>query len=162
MKGPRLVAAAALISLLSLVPSFAEEVFLREEFEDLDDWEGYYFEKVPEHTRYSVEWEGDASVLAVRAKASASGLVNSKIFDVYRYPILEWRWKAMNVLEKGDARSKKADDYPLRIYVVFKYDPSIARAGMRFKYNLAKRLKGEYPPHAGLNYIWANRRHDDL
>lgn len=30
---------------------------------------------------------------------------------------------------------------------------------MRTKYALARALYGEYPPHAVLNYIWANREH---
>ena len=160
MRDWRIRLIAALLFFPCFASSFGEEVLFREEFEDLQNWEGYYFDKIPGHTLYSIEKEGELSILAVRAKASASGIIFNEVFDVYKYPILEWRWMAMNVLEKGDARNKKADDYPLRIYVVFRYDPDRAPAGMRLKYNLAKRLKGEFPPHAGLNYIWANRAHD--
>ena len=160
MSNRRIGMTAGVFLFFCIASSFTEEVLFREEFDNLQDWDGYYFDKIPEHTLYTLEREGESSVLAVRAKASASGIVSNRVFDVYQYPVLEWRWKAMNVVEKGDARKKKADDYPLRIYVVFKYDPARAPVGMRLKYNLAKRLKGEYPPHAGLNYIWANREHD--
>ena len=40
------------------------------------------------------------------------------------------------------------------------YDPERASLGTRAQYGLARRLYGEYPPHASLNYIWANRKHD--
>ncbi len=47
----------------------------------------------------------------------------------------------------------------IRIYVLFAYDPDMAGWRMRTRYGLVRRIYGEYPPHASLNYIWANRRH---
>jgi len=66
-----------------------------------------------------------------------------------------------NVYTHGDAKTKSGDDYPLRIYIVFKYDPGKAGFMEKVKYKAAKLIYGEYPPHSSLNYIWANRKYDE-
>ena len=132
----------------------------REDFDTLDAWEPLSFPKIEKQTRYSLETLADRTVLKAEAKASASGLVLRAAFNPYKTPILHWRWRVENVLKKGDATRKEGDDYPLRVYVIFSYDPEKASFGMRAKYALAKKLHGEYPPHASLNYIWANRPHE--
>jgi hypothetical protein len=136
------------------------ETLLHEEFRNLDAWRPVTFDKIPRHTTYRVLEEDGGTVLQAESRASASGLAWKGSFDPAKYPLLSWRWKVANVLRKGDATRKDGDDYPLRVYVVFKYDPAHAGAAMRAKYALAKRLTGEYPPHSSLNYIWANRDHD--
>lgn len=133
---------------------------LNEPFNDLDAWRPITFDKIPRHTAYNIIQEKGNSVLKAETHASASGLSWRETFDPAETPVLSWRWKVENVLRKGNATRKDGDDYPLRVYVVFKYDPDRAGALTRAKYALVKRLKGEYPPHSSLTYIWANRRHD--
>jgi hypothetical protein len=70
---------------------------------------------------------------------------------------LRWRWKVENLLAKGDVTRKQGDDYPARIYIAFAYDPKRASVGQRIKYEAARLFYGEYPPHAGLNYIWDSK-----
>jgi len=65
-----------------------------------------------------VEDEG-RTVLRVRARAAASGLARSLSVDPATRPILAWRWKAKNLVERGDLRSKAGDDYALRLYVTW-------------------------------------------
>ncbi|MDK2857142.1 MAG: hypothetical protein PWQ89_261 [Verrucomicrobiota bacterium] len=89
----------------------------------------------------------------------ASGLIMNEPFNPYETPLPSWRWRVENVLQKGDATRKAGDDYPLRVYVLFTYDPEKASFGMRAKVAVAKALYGETPPHASLNYLWANRTH---
>jgi hypothetical protein len=136
------------------------ETLIHEAFANLDAWRSVTFEKIPRHTTYRVVKDDGNPVLETESRASASGLAWKGSFDPAKYPVLSWRWKVANVLRKGDATRKDGDDYPLRVYVVFKYDPARAGVAMRAKYALAKRLTGEYPPHSSLNYIWANRVHD--
>ncbi len=145
--------------LVGIVPwGWAEGV--REEFATLDNWEPLTFPKVEEHTKYSIiEIEGGTAVKG-EANASASGLVHKETFNPYETPVLRFRWRADNVLEKGDARRKSGDDYPIRVYVFFPYDPDAVGWRMRAQYGIARRIFGEYPPHSALNYIWANRKHD--
>jgi hypothetical protein len=61
------------------------------------------------------------------------------------------------VYAAGNYREKSGDDYPLRVYVFFEYDPQTAPLGMKITYGLAKTIYGRYPPHSSVNYIWANR-----
>ena len=51
---------------------------------------------------------------------------------------------------------KRGDDYPIRVYVFFKYDPGRLSFFEKMKYSAAKALYGEYPPDSTLNYVWAS------
>jgi hypothetical protein len=152
--------ATLLLIAILLLPALADAqsaVLLREEFRDLTQWRPITFPKIKEHSEYTIEDQGRESVLRAESRASASAIVYRNPFDVYDYPRLRWKWKAMSVYEKGNARTKDGDDYTLRIYVLFEYDPDKAGFYDAIKYGLAKLFYGEYPPHSALNYIWANR-----
>ncbi len=152
-----------LYSLLVGSPASAEDksVFFRDNFETLDSWKPLYFKNIEKHTEYSIDKEGEGSYLKAESNASASGIVFKQEFSVFDYPKIRWRWRVSNIFLKGNATEKAGDDYPLRIYIIFKYDPETASFGRKFKYGVAKKLYGEYPPDSSLNYIWANRKHDE-
>lgn len=139
-------------------PAAAQErkVFLREEFGALDNWKPLYFPKIEKHSVYSIESKDGEHYLRAESNASASGLVYKGTFNVYDYPKMRWRWKISNVYERGDGRTKASDDYPIRIYVLFEYDPQKAGALDKIKYGLAKAIYGEYPPHSAINYVWSS------
>ena len=120
-----------------------------------------HFPKIKEHTRYSIESDDDGKYLKAESSSSASGIVFNREFDVFEYPKVRWRWKVSNTYKKGDAREKSGDDYPIRVYIMFKYDPDTAPFKKKIKYGIAKALYNKYPPHSSLNYIWANRRHNE-
>jgi hypothetical protein len=141
--------------------SFSQEgetVIINEDFNNLDKWEAYEFPKIKEHSTYTIIENG---ILKTQSNASASAIIYKDEFNVYEYPKINWRWKVDNILQKGDAKSKIGDDYPLRIYVAFKYDPKEAGIGKRLKYKSAKLLYGTFPPDSSLNYIWANKIHEE-
>lgn len=119
-------------------------------------WEPLTFRNIPRHTAYTVVRDGEAYVVKAQAEASASGLIHPLHADPKADPILRWRWKVENLLPKSDVTRKAGDDYPARIYVAFAYDPKRVGLGLRIKYEAIRLIYGEYPPHAGLNYIWAN------
>jgi len=73
---------------------------------------------------------------------------------------VKWSWKVLDILEKGNAEKKNGDDYPIRLYVMFPYEPGRVPVLQRIGFEIAKRRFGEYPPAEVLNYIWANREHD--
>jgi hypothetical protein len=135
-----------------------EDVKIREEFKNLDNWNSYKFPKIKEHSVYTIV-EGD--ILKTESKGSASAIIHKEEFDVYKYPLIQWKWKVDNIIKNGDAKSKEGDDYPIRIYIAFKYEPKAAGIGKRIKYNTAKLLYGDYPPDSSLNYIWANKVHEE-
>jgi hypothetical protein len=135
------------------------EPHIREEFADLGNWEPLIFPEIPRHTLYSIESDGATHYLKTESKASSSGLIYTGHFDVYRYPKIHWRWKVDNVYtgeQVNKARTKEGDDYPIRIYIIFQYEPERADPLQRLTYAAAKRRYGEYPPHSALNYVWAS------
>ncbi|MBI5039029.1 MAG: DUF3047 domain-containing protein [Nitrospirae bacterium] len=137
------------------------EIFIREDFNSLDAWKPLYFPRIKAHTQYTIVTEGNESYLRTESNASASAMVYTKEFNVYEYPRIQWRWKVDNVYKKGTIGTKEGDDYPIRIYVTFKYDPRKAGVFERLRYEGARLIYGEYPPHSALSYVWANKKHDE-
>lgn len=133
---------------------------MHEDFYNLQNWKPLFFPKIKRHTEYTIEKDGELSCLRAESNASASGLILKKEFNVFEYPKLKWRWKISNIYLKGNAEEKSGDDYPLRIYVIFKYDPDKASLGQRIRYGLAKTIYGQYPPQSSLTYIWESRAHN--
>lgn len=131
-------------------------VFFREEFETIENWRPLTFPKIKEHTRYTILRDGSNGYLRAESNASASGLVHREAFDVYKFPRVRWRWKIGNVYKTTSPGKKSGDDYPIRIYILFKYDPDQAPVFKKLRYGLAKALYGEYPPDSSLNYVWAS------
>lgn len=118
-----------LLGLVFAITLYGETIF-KEEFNTLTNWEEVTFQKVEKHSKYTVE----NSLLIAESNNSASGIKLKRTFNIYEHPILKFRWKVENIYKNGDATSRKGDDYPIRIYVVFDalFDKS-------------------------LNYIWSNR-----
>lgn len=98
------------------------------------DWERKDFRG---RTEYQVIQMDGGSCLKAESHGSASGLIRKISYSLQDYPILAWRWKVDNILERGDERKKEGDDYGARVYVVFPHwIPSMTRS---------------------INYIWANK-----
>ncbi len=120
-----------------------------------DGWAPLTFPYIAKHTRYTLVRDDEAGVVVrAEAHAAASGLLRKLDVPVSDWPLLAWRWKADNLIAKGDVTSKAGDDYPVRIYVAFRYSPERLGLADRLRYAAARFLYGEYPPHSGLNYIW--------
>ena len=148
---------------LAAIPCLAGErnVFFRDNFDTLEKWEPFHFPKIKQYSIYSIHAEGNNSVLKAESSASASALVLKKEFSVYDYPCARWRWKVENIYSGGDARIKKGDDYSMRDYVFFQYEPSQGKIFEKIKNATVRLFYGAYPPHSTLTYIWANREHED-
>ncbi|MGE5893281.1 MAG: DUF3047 domain-containing protein [bacterium] len=97
-------------------------------------WEAKRFKG---ETTYRVVEEGSNHVLRAESHASASGVIYKYSYSVKDYPLLTWRWKVGNIIEKGDETKKSGDDYAGRVYVIFPHWlPPLSRS---------------------INYIWANK-----
>ncbi len=157
-----LTLAVLLFTVLHCPPAGAEgENLLREEFDTLERWEPLTFPRIKKHSTYTIEPMEGGACLRTESEASASGIVLRGTFPVHEFPRLRWRWMAENVYEAGDARTKDGDDYPLRLYIVFPFDPGTASWREKVSYKAARILYGKYPPQSALNYIWANREHEE-
>lgn len=157
-----LINTVVIISILSfaLNADIFEKGF-RDNFNNLDDWEELFFPKIKNHSRYKIINENSNGILEGNADNSASGIIYKKTFNIYRTPFVKWRWKISNIYKKGDEKKKSGDDYPIRIYIVFKYNPDEASLLDKVIYNAAKLIYGEYPPHSSINYIWANKNYEE-
>ncbi len=120
-------------------------------------WKPLTFPKISRHTTYKVGGEAGRFWVKAESDASASALVREVQIDPKVYPILRWRWKVENIIQKGDERKKEGDDYGARIYVNFHYDPKKASLWERTQYGVWYAIYGNYPPKGAINYIWANK-----
>ena len=145
--------------MITVCSAYAQDrgVFFREDFNDLHNWRPIYFPKIQRHSTYTILSDDSDHCLKTESNDSASAIVCKLTYNVYQYPLLKWRWKVDNVYKKGNATTKAGDDYPLRIYVLFKYDPDKASIAQRILYEAAKLIYGEYPADSSLNYVWANK-----
>jgi hypothetical protein len=159
MKGKSSIGFLLLLITSPIMTAGSQSLF--EDFDSLENWKPLTFPKIEAHSRYTLEKEGDTDFLRAESEASASGLIFRKSFDVRDTPVLRWRWRVDGTVEGGDGESKSGDDYALRIYVIFEYDPDSAGGLKKLRYNLARGLYGEYPPDSALNYIWANRKREN-
>ncbi len=121
------------------------------------DWTPLTFANIDRHTRYELVDEQGTRVIRAISDGAASGLIRRIRIDPNEFPILQWRWKVANVVEKGDVTQKTGDDYPARIYITFEYDPQSASLLDAAKYRAARALFGADTPYRALNYIWERK-----
>jgi hypothetical protein len=122
-----------------------------------DGWKPLTFKKIEKHTVYTVVEDAETTAIKAVSEASASGLTREIKIDLREYPIVQWRWKVANVLQKGDVTRKEGDDYPARIYITFEYDASKVSFFKKAQYETLRLLYGDYPPLGAINYIWESR-----
>lgn len=120
-------------------------------------WKSLIFKKIEKHTHYMLVKDDHTVVVKAVAEASASGLTREIKINPKEYPVVQWRWKVINILKKGDVHKKEGDDYPARIYITFEYSPSKLSFFEKEKYKAIRLLYGEYPPLAAINYIWESK-----
>jgi len=118
-----------------------------------EGWRPLTFKQVARQTQYTIVKEKGINVVRADSQQSASGLVRDVRIDLKEYPIVQWRWKAQNLIQKGDIHRKDGDDYAARLYIVFEYDPSKVDFIKKAKYQLGRLLYGDVPI-AAINYIW--------
>jgi hypothetical protein len=100
----------------------------------------------------------DGNNVYIRAESNGSAAVIYKIaqFDPREYPYIAWKWKTENILEKGNAYTKKGNDFSVSLGIIFDYDPQRASVLKKIKYSFIKLFYGVYPPDYVLLYVWGN------
>lgn len=119
-------------------------------------WKPLTFKKIAKHTEYVLVRDGDQVVVKATSEASASGLTKEVSINPKDYPMVSWRWKVENLLQRSDVSRKDGDDYPARLYITFAYDPEHISFGKKLMYQAGRALFGDIPI-AALNYIWETK-----
>lgn len=120
-------------------------------------WKPLIFEKITEHTQYDLVKDEQQVVVKAISRQSSSGLTREITIDPKKYPVIEWRWKVENILQKGDVAQKSGDDYPARLYITFQYDSSQVGFFEKAKFETIRLIYGQYPPIGAINYIWESK-----
>jgi len=121
-----------------------------------DGWQPLTFSRIKQHTDYSLVEEDDRVVVKAVSYQAASGLTRAISIDPAEYPIIEWRWKVNNILQKGDVSRKDGDDYPARIYIAFAFDPDRASFLQRLEHRAAQLVRGQDVPYRAISYVWGS------
>jgi hypothetical protein len=119
-----------------------------------DGWQPLTFSRIERHTEYFLVEDAGMVVVKAVSEQSASGLTRAIAISPVEFPVIQWRWKVNNLLQKGDVTSKDGDDYPARIYITFGFDPERAGYLDRLEYEAARLVKGKDVPYRAISYIW--------
>lgn len=122
------------------------------------NWQPMEFESIENKTAYFLTRDDDKTIFKAVSHNSASGYINKVSIDPKKFPILSWKWKIDNLINKADITTKSGDDYPARIYVTFDYDIERLSGWKKFKVEAYYLANGVYPPLAVLNYVWDNKK----
>lgn len=120
-------------------------------------WKPLTFRKISRHTEYKLVHEDGQVVVRAVSQDAASGLIHNIRIDPYKYPIISWRWKVANLVEHSDVRRKSGDDYPARIYVVFRSDRDALSPWEKLKVFFYRLFTGEELPTGAINYVWGRK-----
>ncbi len=71
-------------------------------------------------TKYSVGSIDTVTALKAHAQSTASALYRKININLQETSFINWSWRIENLIPDIDERSKQGDDYPARVYVVFK------------------------------------------
>ncbi|MCG6963561.1 MAG: DUF3047 domain-containing protein [Acidobacteria bacterium] len=120
-------------------------------------WQELTFRHVRRHTTYTLVADGGQTVLRAEAHDGASLLYTRTDLPSGTYRDVRWRWKVDRTPKGADLRYRHGDDAAARVYVAFRYRPVLVPLLQRWHYLLARNRYGEYPPYAGISYVWAHQ-----
>lgn len=119
-------------------------------------WEELHFKRV-KPTEYVLIQDRGVWVMKAESDSSASGLIHRFDIDPKIFPIVRWRWKVENLLEKSNLTRKSGDDHPARLYIGYEYDRSQFNWVERLFYWMVRLFYGKDYPSRAINYVWAAR-----
>ena len=128
-----------------------------EDFNDLSRWEAIYFSAKKQRTDYEIVSDSNGHYLKIQSNKSASGILYNTKFNPYEKPVLSWRWRVESIIENADGREKAGDDYAVRIFILFAYNPDDLSFWTKLKNSTFNLAYGYEPPESGLILVWANK-----
>jgi hypothetical protein len=91
--------------------------------------------------------------LALKVQKSASGIVSQQSFTLLSSPSLFFRSRVHQSFPY-DPHTKKGDDSPLKVVLLFEYEPELATWTEQVTCALLKQKYGAYPPFWTLSFTW--------
>lgn len=120
-------------------------------------WHELKFRHVRRATTYRIVADGPRTVLQAEANAGASLLYTRTDLPSVTYRTVRWCWRVGRTPDGADLRHRRGDDAAARVYIGFRYRPELVPLVQRWQYLLARNRYGEYPPYAGVSYLWSSR-----
>ena len=117
------------------------------------NWHPWSLSRFKPPSRYQLVDNGGTTVVKANARATASGLIHYVDVDPRASPLLEWRWKVMDL----HPSETSADDSPVRIVVSFSGDLDKLPFMDRLFYDNFRLFTGQQLPYAALMYVWGSR-----
>jgi DUF3047 family protein len=77
---------------------------------------------------FEVASESPSRVLHLVSNGDSSTITKEVKVDCKDYPVLQWRWKVVELPKGGDARKKATDDQAAQVYVTFPRFPNAVRS----------------------------------
>jgi len=119
-------------------------------------WAPFIVSPFATKSEYALVESGPGVVLEGSADGSASGFYRRIRIDPARHPVVEWRWRVLQPLDRIDPRVPSRDDSPARVIVAFHGDVTRLDIGERFTLRLYTALTGEKMPYAIIMYTWSS------
>lgn len=77
---------------------------------------------------FTIVEDGDRRAIQLKSDNDSSTISREVKVDVQQYPIIEWRWKVVEIPPRGDARKAETDDEGAQLYVTFPRFPTAVRS----------------------------------
>jgi hypothetical protein len=121
-------------------------------------WEPWILHPRKRQTRYDLLTEGGAAVIRATAAESASGLLAQVDVNPELTPVVQWRWRADQLVPGADNTDAALEDSPVRVVLAFDGDKSKLPVREQMFFERVKLLSGQDLPYATLMYIWENQQ----
>jgi Protein of unknown function (DUF3047) len=124
-----------------------------------DGWQPWIINRAKAPTEYRLVRDAGSGqlVLHARADAAASGLRQLVDVDPRQQPVIEWRWRVLDLIVGADNQDRYAEDSPVRLMLFFDGDRKTLPLKEQLLMETAHLLSGQQLPYATLIYIWENR-----
>ena len=118
-------------------------------------WERVVPPKQYSSTSYTVEYTGTGPYIHTSSNSTGSWIeLSLNDIDINVYPFIEWDWMVNIFPQLEWERSKKNDDFSIRIELVFDYKGGKTPLNI-IKKGLITSLFKHYPPEMIISYVWA-------
>ena len=119
-------------------------------------WQELRFSKFRASTKFELIDDGGTTVAHATSENSSSVMMENVDIDPRQHPLLTWRWKAPRLVPGANSTSRKTEDAPVRLIIVFDGDKDKLSFSDQMTFAETRLLLGVEPPYATLEYTWGD------